>query len=420
MARRLAISLLALATLALSPSSACQTDDDCSLNGVCTRGRGDSSPSSSSSSSSSSTCACDPGWLGADCSALDVRPARPGSGYNRTEAGVSSWGSKIVRDPLDRGLHHLFAAEFTHDCGLDYWSPYSRVVRAESRTGPQGPYTFAAQVVGHFAHNPTVVWSPADREYLMYYIGCAQPVNATACTGPSFTCGPGNYINGESGISVATSRDLRRWTLQGQVLRGDDGPNWDADVTNPSPFPLYGGGGDDDDGDCGASGPGGSRSDAMLLVYRGCPVNCTADFERINVASSATGWRGPYRKLSPRALFPESNEDPFVWRDRRGHWHMLLHSLEADGGFGAGPKVGRHAFARRWEGPWTFVNETLAFDTTVRYEDGRVVRFYRRERPQLFFSDDGLMRPLYLTTGVQEQGSAMSYSVVVPVGDEPK
>jgi hypothetical protein len=40
----------------------------------------------------------------------------------------------------------------------------------------------------------------------------------------------------------------------------------------------------------------------------------------------------------------------------------------------------------------------------VEFDDGTSIDFYRRERPQLFFSADGEMRPLVLTTGVQEKG----------------
>lgn len=96
---------------------------------------------------------------------------------------------------------------------------------------------------------------------------------------------------------------------------------------------------------------------------------------------------------------------------------MLLHSLELGGGFGE-PKVGRHAFARDWDGEWKFDTEQLAFSTHVEYEDGSATEFYRRERPQLLFSEDEEIVPLFLTTGVQGAGSLMSYSVVQPIGDE--
>ncbi|KAM3530301.1 hypothetical protein MY4038_004983 [Beauveria bassiana] len=389
------LALTSLASAVASSPHRCATDQDCSLNGLCHLVSG--------------SCACDAGWTGPDCGVLDLRPAKRRSGYNRTAEGTSSWGARIVRDPVDDGLHHLFAAEFAHGCGLDYWAPYSRIVRAESREGAAGPYVFADEVAGTFAHNPTVVRSPADQVYLMYYIGCATEVDASSgrCTGKKFSCGPGNANNGESGISVMTSSDLRTWTSAGQVFSGtNSSTDWDADVTNPSAFPLYAAGRDE--------------TPAILLAYRGCPYDCLGR-EQINLAVAATGYRGPYRRVQPDPVFLADNEDPFVWRDKRGHWHMLTHSLEAEGGFGNGPKVGRHAYARDYAGPWTLSTTTqrrsLAFDTTVRWDDGGEVRFYRRERPQLMFSEDGEMTPLLLTTGVQPRGSAMSYTVIAPVGD---
>jgi hypothetical protein len=69
------------------------------------------------------------------------------------------------------------------------------------------------------------------------------------------------------------------------------------------------------------------------------------------------------------------------------------------------PNVGRHAYARSWQGPWIFNTETVAFNTTAKFTDGSSIDYYRRERPQLYFSDDGEMTPLYLTNGVQEANS---------------
>jgi hypothetical protein len=314
-----------------------------------------------------------------------------------TSEGVSSWGSKSIHDAHNPKLFHLFMAEFENGCGLDYWSPYSRIIRAESKTGPAGPYTFAQEIVGAFAHNPTVIWSAVDKKYLLYYIGCPQ-LPPDTCTGPSFTCGPGDYINGESGISLQSSPDLKTWTFEGQVFKGVDDNAWDADVTNPSAFPLY--------------TPLDPTSE-MLLAYRGCPANCSGA-EQLNLAR-APHFSGPYTKIQSQPLFENDNEDPFLWRDKRGHFHMLTHSLEPDGGFGDGPKVGRHAYSRSIEGPWRFNNETLAFSTVVIFTDGTRVDFFRRERPQLVFSEDGLVTPLYLTNGVQERGSGMSYTVVQPL-----
>ena len=54
---------------------------------------------------------------------------------------------------------------------------------------------------------------------------------------------------------------------------------------------------------------------------------------------------------------------------------MLTHSLEPGGGFGDGPKVGRHAYARALGDAWTFNNVTLAYNCTVQMEGGGVVEF---------------------------------------------
>jgi hypothetical protein len=164
-----------------------------------------------------------------------------------TAQGTSSWGGKAVRDPKNANLFHLFAAEFTGKCGLDYWSPMSRIIRAEG-SSPEGPFTFAAEVAGTFAHNPQVIYSPSDKQYLMYHIGC--PVQQPSkCTPPSFSCDPGNHLNGESGITMRGSTDLLTWTSYGQVLGHNGSKTWDADTTNPSAFPYNGG---------------------ILLAYRGC------------------------------------------------------------------------------------------------------------------------------------------------------
>ena len=133
----------------------------------------------------------------------------------------------------------------------------------------------------------------------------------------------------------------------------------------------------------------------------------------------ADHFTGPYRRLHPIPLFIKSNEDPFLWQDHRGHWHLLMHSLEEGGGYD-GPMVGRHAYARTFDGEWTFGNRTLAFNTTTHFTDGSSIEYSRREMPQLYFSEDGQMTPLYLVTGVQETGKSSSYTLVQPLSTAAK
>ncbi|CAG9978423.1 unnamed protein product [Clonostachys byssicola] len=390
--RRILPAVLAALAVFIEPAlQTCSSHTDCSLNGICQDNK----------------CICDPGWRADDCGELDVQPTVKYSGLNLSDTGTSTWGSRIIHGPMDKQMFHMFVSEFPGGCGLDYWAPFSRIARAESRTGPLGPYNLVEEVVGAFAHNPTVVFSAKDGLYALYYIGCPM-VLPSSCSHMQFTCGKGNDANGESGISLATSPDLRTWTFHGEVFSTGGGGAWDETVINPSAFVLEGGPGSDD---------------SILLAYRGCPYNCHPyppyGPELISIAS-ASSYAGLYKRVEGGPLFKDENEDPFLWRDKRGNYHMLLHSLEPEGGFGLGPKVGRHAYAASWDGPWTFGSKTLAFNTTAFFTDGTSIDFHRRERPQIFFSEDGEMTPLYMTNGVQEKGKAGSYTLIVPIGQEFK
>jgi hypothetical protein len=138
----------------------------------------------------------------------------------------------------------------------------------------------------------------------------------------------GNYLNGESGITMRVSKTLDgEWQSMGIVLGADAKGTWDCDTTNPSPYPLSNG--------------------SIVLAYRGCPFNC-AGAELINMAfspslPSLSPLASSFTRLQPNPIFPNGNEDPFIWQDAKSNWHLLLHSLESGGGFG-GPNVGRYRF----------------------------------------------------------------------------
>ncbi|OAL52106.1 hypothetical protein IQ07DRAFT_403431 [Pyrenochaeta sp. DS3sAY3a] len=364
---------LGLSTLALFTTStqACTTDEDCSLNGLCTY----------------STCHCDPGWTGPDCGRLDLSPATRWTGYNHTNAsspthyntrGNSSWGGQIVQDAADPSLFHLLVDQFAHGCGLGAWRPSSFVVRAESRTGPQGPYTWAQNVTGSFRHNAYVHYSPADEGYLLWSIGVDVP-DPTSCKSVSKDAWPNN-------ISVAFAPDIHGpWSPFRIAVNG----------TNPAPWPLW--------------SPQ-DRTRGLALV---------AEDLRIFTADA---WDGAYTLVN-KATWNTSDysatwtEDPFVWRDKRGHWHALAHWMidivEKNGT--KYPRVGAHMFSRTLEGGWQFKVQE-AFNSSVAFTDGSTEVFNRRERPKLFFSDDGEVTPLYMVNGVQPLGSPLSYTLIQPIG----
>ncbi|KAI1332333.1 hypothetical protein F5Y16DRAFT_420449 [Xylariaceae sp. FL0255] len=345
----------------------CISDDDCNLNGLCSQNQ---------------TCICDAGWRGYDCGALDLYPATRWTGYNETNAtgpnfykqgaGNSSWGGQIIQDPLDKTLFHLIVAQMLNGCGLSGWKPFSTVIRAESRTGPTGPYNYAQMLFGTYHHNPTTFYSPADKRYVLYCIG--KDID------PPTTCGSQSFPDA---VSVSSSRDLMNWEPLTELLGNE---------TNPTPWPL--------------STPENPTHDMLLAVTE--DANYT-----VNIYA-AQNFNGPFSLLAGTDSVPI--EDPFMWQDKRGNWHMLVHWLIDITLRLKGPRVGAHLYARNWKGPWTFNNATLAFNTTVDFTDGTSILYYRRERPKLYFSDDGEMTPIYLINGVQEFNTSASYTLIQPIG----
>ncbi|KAH7100162.1 hypothetical protein BKA62DRAFT_707818 [Auriculariales sp. MPI-PUGE-AT-0066] len=344
--------LLHAATLVLAVVPAvwsCETDEDCSLNGICIL---------SSDNSTVAACQCDPGWRTADCGELDLVPVERWTGYNNTNATGPDFYQQ--GHPSEPTLFHLIIAQMAHGCGLGGWRPFSEVIRAESRTGPRGPFLWAQTLFSTFRHNPTTIWSPADNAYLLYMIG-KDVVPPTTCSSSKFT----------NEISVARSTDLRNWSEPIVQLVGQ---------SNPAPWPLWT-----------EENP---TSEMLLAVAE-------------NDVYTAATWPGPYN-LTVEADKTVWTEDPFLWRDRRGYWHLLVHYMI--------DITENNVKYPRWTGPWTINTQTLAYNTTVLFTDGGRNDYNRRERPKLFFSDDGTMTPLYLINGVQEMNTSASYTLIQPIG----
>ena len=86
---------------------------------------------------------------------------------------------------------------------------------------------------------------------------------------------------------------------------------------------------------------------------------------------------------------PDFGEDPNIWQDGNGNFHILTHA-----------HGGRHFFsadARTWH-PAPSGPHTEAYPKTANYTDGSTALFGRRERPHLIFDSEG--HPAALTTAV--------------------
>ena len=115
----------------------------------------------------------------------------------------------------------------------------------------------------------------------------------------------------------------------------------------------------------------------------------------------AGSWRGPYVATSDAPVFPDEQEDPGIFRDARGSFHMLTHDF-------AQP-TGGHAFSADGLN-WTFAGQ--AYGTTMQYADGSSVEFARRERPQVLVLGG---KPAFLFTGALAKSTGRCATTVQPI-----
>ena len=154
----------------------------------------------------------------------------------------------------------------------------------------------------------------------------------------------------------------------------------------------------------------------VLLAYR---ADDHRFVERVSVGRSSRssvsgggggvsgGIFGPFDDPRTAPAVDAFAEDPFLWQDERGHWHMLMHHLFNH----VGDPVGAHAFSRDAI-TWT-KSDVLPYTTFVPFSDGSSVNLTRRERPELVLSAKG--QPRYLSSGAQEVHGDHTYTLVMRV-----
>lgn len=127
----------------------------------------------------------------------------------------------------------------------------------------------------------------------------------------------------------------------------------------------------------------------------------------------APTWAGPYVVTvgdDAVANLPKSQEDGFMWKDKRGKWHALVHKMFDPPGAGpCGVWAGGHFFS---EDGTSWSPMARAYNTTVFTTDGGATTFDRRERPKLLFDAAGT--PTHLYNGAIPS-SGNPYTIVSPL-----
>jgi sucrose-6-phosphate hydrolase SacC (GH32 family) len=357
------------------PTGACQTAVDCSLGGACING----------------TCHCDPTWKPPNCVELNLLPVNKSSqGYHHGQPGpanesTASWGGQAV---FDSGLWHLIYADFDKGCGLGCWGTNSQIARAVS-TSPTGPFHKVQVVAPPFHHNPTINRRPGGG-YIIVSIGNGTGSVPPPAGGLRDVAGTGDPY--EAGIITMLYADKIEgpWKRRpGVILQPGSNSSWDAQVTNPSIW----------------FHPNGSA----LMAYRGGCASGTREGscgKSVGVGNSphvamafAPSWDAEFVRLSDRPVWMERTEDPGLFRDARGNYHILSHAAWGT------PGPGGHSFSADGRN-WSFAGQ--AYDFHLQYSDGTSQKLGRRERPQVLIIDG---QPAVLYTGVVDGGAWAAHDV---------
>lgn len=339
-----------LLALLHAAAATCVDDADCSHNGRCVN----------------RSCVCSPGWRGGNCHVLQFVPATRPAAQAYCHFNDSTWGGTVL---FEKGVYHMWFSEMSNNCSLHMYGAVSRVVHATSLT-PAGPFVRQAIALPTFAHNPQVIRA-ADGTFLLFHIGasvdpdCVPDCRAGGGVKPPT---PPHCRSSGHGTSIAVAQSPHGpWERFDYVL-----PNY----TNPSPYIF----------------PNGT----VLLAARSDGIHILR----------APHWHGPYEHI----LRVGEYEDPFLWRDGSGRFHMLSHDRDGHSG---GPD---EFFADRG-GHWSsadglagWAGPVEAYSTEVMWADGVSAPLNARQRPFLFFDPAGSGTYLFNGAGLPGAKSHWNYS----------
>lgn len=319
------------------------------------------------------TCTCYPPWGGATCGELRFLPlAAPSgtNGYPGLTQNETTWGGNAV---FFDGLYHLFVAEMVNNCSLTTYLTNSRCAHATSPT-PEGPYSRVGVAVDVWCHNPQVAYVPgggfggADL-WALWHIG-----NGTVDRSPKVCGGADTNSAAAAAAVVAAGNANASGGAPLHVANSPFGP-WTPVVDVPQP-------------DCNNPTQWRHGNGTWFLV-----CNVTQLYTGANVT-------GPWRHVTGIAMkgTPGIFEDPFLFIDVRGHWHVLFHTytLTCDTPRCDPTSISGHSFSR--DGLTWHSSCVQPYFNTANVTDGTVVTMSTRERPKLLFNAAG--EPTHLFNGV--------------------
>ena len=355
----------------------CNSDYDCELLGKCVK----------------NTCECNPGWKGDSCSTLNLGPAPypeygvfPSENANELQL-CYSWGFSVVHSNTDNLYHAYVNTGCFNATNPNQTSevPGSDLLHLTS-SSQKGPFKPSDITMPMTSFNPHIIYSNTIKKYLLFFrINELTP--EPYCFGNESVYYSSQYNLTANTMDVAASdTPYGPWTVN--ILKIENMPN--THISNPSAIELSNG--------------------TFILSYR---FNTNA--EHVGIAVSTGDYKGPYYNIANLSV---DAEDPYLWQSKiDGSFHLIFHAMSSAQHHSQWPSL--HAYSMdlyNWTTSSSWDNYQIgAYSTNVTWSNGNISTYYRRERPEIGWSSDGIT-PLYFYSGVMEfpiaSHSAYSFSVV--------
>lgn len=308
-----------------SAKFSCTDDKSCSFNGICL------------TDGETNKCKCNVGWKGEFCESLRLAPAANQSGLASLlhDELTSSWGGSVQYSPLD-GKYHMWFSEILNHCGIHRWISNSVVSHAVS-DGPAAGWKFdktQTAVFDLFTHEPIVAYDPTLEEFVVFVThyegGAASDETVCHCVDGNSASSPESRCAHEVGFGVnktafsyfSSSKDptAGHWSkLKSLASVAPDQAHVDLNLA-PIIF-----------------------SNHSLLAWTRWDIWTASDWRNVTsyrIDGQAPDWSDPTGQWE--------GEDPSMWVDRNGRFHILSHNGErGQGGNSHNYKgdCGRHFFS---------------------------------------------------------------------------
>ena len=417
-ARALALLLALLARPDLAAAQApgyphgggsCTSEDDCSLGGECT----------------ASACACDPWWTGSNCEYLNLQRPRLDDQAGLCHKGFASyysWGGRSAFSPADN-KYHLVASFMCRHATLASWTTVSSSAHFVSDT-PDGAYVWAdssceadicTPVVIPWSHNTVVAQNGDGMSPSIIVAHIGDGVVDPSKWAPCFNKSDVHDSDGATGDAAAAAWPHPSYgsaNEDGALLRRSDpsdtcyfetADHWDGPwsrALNNSGVVINTTGSWSKDGFVGNPAPFVFANGSVFLYFTAttCPPGSGNKAPPCIAMARSDSFLGPYTmEAAPRPItYPES-EDPSVFRDKRGNFHLFTNVNTYHARCAQGVPCGGHAWSR--DG-LVFSNLTIgAFGPVITFKNGSQWKNAYVERPLVTMAADGIT-PLAFHVGM--------------------